>query len=63
MPSRYTPSNRAAGRSEHAHELRNSKRARVRGHSLGVSMGQLRVAEENTTKVMNEDKTQPSMSE
>ena len=55
--------NRAAGRSKCARELRNSKRVRVGGHGLGVSMEQLRVVEENTMKVVNKDKTQPSMSE
>ena len=43
--------------------MRNSKRARVRGHGLSVSMEQPRVAEENMTKVVNEDETWPSMSE
>ena len=42
---------------------RNNKRARVGGHGLSVSRKQPRVAEENTTKVVNEDKTWPSMSE
>ena len=55
--------NRAASRSKCARESRNSKRARVGGHSLSMSMEQLRVAEENTTKVVNKDETQPSTSE
>ena len=45
------------------HRLRNSKRVRVRGHGLSVLGGQPRVVEENMTKVVNEDKTRPSMSE